>query len=90
VGPTLTIQPALVAAPGTRITVSVPFAQMPAGFSEEDIAVAVEVVDDNQRALQMGGVQTRWHNFPASITGRRMVAELTELDGLRLQFLASR
>ena len=43
-----------------------------------------------RRALAMGGTQTRWQYGPASVGAGRVQAELTELNGLRLQFVVSR
>jgi len=90
IGPMLVVQPSLVAGPDGRFIVSIPFTSIPDGFTERDLAVAVEVVAEEQRALEMGGVQTRWQNQAASRSGNRLTAELRQLDGLRLQFLVSR
>jgi hypothetical protein len=90
VGPTLLVQPAVVLQPGSRAKVSVPFTTLPSGFSAEEVFLGMEIVEDEQRALQMGGVQTRWVHAPASAESGRLVGEIEELTGLRLQFVVSR
>jgi hypothetical protein len=89
VGPMLQLEPALVATPGKRLRISVPFVQVPSGFTQDDLALAVESVAE-QRALGMGGTQTRWQNFPVTVEGNRLVGELAEVPGMRLVFLAAR
>lgn len=91
VGPTLIIQPALVAQPGTRIVLSAPVAAIPQPFTEEDVTLATETVDEmDPRADVRPTVQTIWQYAPASVQGGRLTAELQELPGMRVQFLLSR
>jgi len=90
IGPILQVEPAMVAPPGARFELSLPFERgLPSGFSQDDLALGVEMMDE-QRALQMGGMQTRWQNFPARVQGGRLLGELDELPGMRLQFLVAR
>jgi len=90
IGPTLIIQPAVVAEPGTRIRISAPLVSIPGGFSESDLALAVEEADDSQRSDVMGTTTTRWQYADASVSGGRMRAELESLGGFRVQFVVSR
>lgn len=87
IGPTLQIEPAVV--PSVPLLLSASFAGVPSGFSAEHAAIAVEVAD-NQRALSMGGQQTRWQYGAATVEGGRVSAELPQTEGLRIQFLVSR
>lgn len=88
VGPILRVEPALAAANGTTFEISAPFASVPSGYSEEDLALAVET-PGTQRALDIGGVQTRWENFPAKRVGNRLVAQVANLPGLRVAFVVT-
>jgi len=90
VGPSVMAQPAVVLQPGTRITISSPMGMLPDDFTNEDLAIAYEEVSEAQRAMQMGTVQTIWQYGPARAEGSRMVAELSQLSGLRFQFVVSR
>lgn len=87
-GPTLEIAPPLGL--GTPVKVSVPLSQLPEGFSDEDLALGLEVVSDNQRAVQMHGVQTRWDYLPAANSSGRATAQLDSVPGYRLQFVVSK
>jgi len=91
IGPTLLVQPALVAQPGTRFGISAPFAMLPDGYSEEDVALATEEVDQMEQQSDVRGTQaTRWQYNPARIDGQRIEAEIGALAGMRVQFLLSR
>jgi hypothetical protein len=87
-GPTLTLTPTL--ALGSPVKVSVPLSTLPEGFSESDLALGLEVMSDNQRAVQMTGTQTRWDYLPASTASGRATAQLDALPGYRLQFVVSK
>jgi hypothetical protein len=87
-GPTLEIAPSR--AISARIKVSIPMTTLPEGFAETDLALGLEVVSDEQRAVQMHGVQTRWDYLPAAAASGRAVAELDALPGYRLQFVVSK
>ncbi|MCS6799777.1 MAG: hypothetical protein NZ898_14890 [Myxococcota bacterium] len=89
IGPVLLVEPALVAQPGQRFILSIPAAQLPSGFSAEDLALAVEQPAE-ERALGIGGPQTRWTLVTARHEGGRAIAELTELPGMRLGFVVAR
>jgi hypothetical protein len=89
IGPVLQISPEMATSSG-RLTLSIPFQGVPSGFSSEDLAIAMEVVDEEQRSFGMDGVVTRWEFLPARVNGERLAAELSEVTGLRLQFVASR
>lgn len=87
VGPVLEIAPELVLA--APIKVSVPALRLPDGFSEQDLALGVEILGD-QRAIEMQGVQTRWDYQNASANAGRAEAQLTQVPGFRVQFLVSK
>ncbi|MET0344067.1 MAG: hypothetical protein ABW252_23840 [Polyangiales bacterium] len=86
-GPTLEIAPALV--PGTPLSVSVPLAQIPEGFTAADLALGVEVTASLQR-LGGQGTQTRWDYMGASSEHGRAAAALSRLSGMRVQFIVSK
>jgi hypothetical protein len=90
IGPTIEIAPAVV--PAVPFVVSIPLEALPEGFTEEDLAMATEVVSDDQRALdvEMTGVQTRWYYMPARSRKGRVVGELAQVPGMRVQFVVSR
>jgi hypothetical protein len=88
-GPTLEIGPEVVAL-GSPVRISVPVANLPEGFDLDDLALGLEVVSGEQRAVQMHGVATRWDYIPASSNSGRIVAELSQLPGYRLQFVVSK
>lgn len=89
VGATLIAIPALASA-GPAFRVSIPLLTLPPGFGPEHVALATEELDAQQRALGMGGTQTRWYVNPARIEDQRLVAELDGLTGQRLQFVVAR
>ena len=88
IGPTLELAPQM--ALGAPITISIPLARLPEGFDEEDLAMATEVLSDEQRALDMTGVQTRWDYMPARSDNGRVTGELSQVPGMRVQFVVSR
>ena len=90
VGPTLAVSPAMVAAPDHHFVVSVPINLLPDGFGNDDLGLAAEVVDEDQRDLHLGGTQTRWEYGPAHAATGRAIAEIETLGGQRLQFVVSR
>lgn len=91
-GPAFIVSPHLVSANGSKFTVSVPMTSVPDGFQQSDVAVAYETVSAEQRGLseQLGSTQTRWEHSNAAVRSGRMVAELDEMAGYRLQFVFSR
>lgn len=90
-GPTLLVQPALVAQPGARIKVSAPAGPIPQPFTEDDVTLATENVDEMAPMSDVRtNVQTVWQYANASVQGGRLVAEVQELPGMRVQFLLSR
>jgi len=87
-GPTLEIAPELsLAAP---VSVSIPLAQLPEGFAPKDLALGVEVMATQQRAVGGQGTQTRWDYTTATSEHGRAQAQLTRLSGLRVQFIVSK
>jgi len=86
---TLSVTPPLTTAPGKPIEISVRHRGLPDGFTTNDLALAVER-PGQERALGMGENETRWENFPATQNGDRLEGELTELPGMRLEFIVSR
>lgn len=89
VGPVLQVTPAFAVPAGKHITVSIPLADVPSGYQASDLAVATEESPTERRALGMGGEQTHWVVGPATWSGGRLRAELTELSGMRVLFVAS-
>ena len=87
-GPTLEIAPAIGL--GSPVKVSVPMAVLPEGFSEEDLALGLEVPSDKQRAVEMTGTQTRWDYLPAANAKGRATAQLDSVPGYRLQSVVSK
>lgn len=91
IGPTLLVQPALVAQPGARIKVSAPMGSIPQPFTEEDITLATEAVDEMDPMSDVRtNIQTIWQYANADVIGGRFVAEVQDLPGMRVQFLLSR
>jgi hypothetical protein len=88
VGPTLDLAPPVALAVPAKV--SVPVQSLPEGFSEADLALGLEVLSEEQRAVQMHGTQTRWDYFPAVSASGRAVAELSSFPGFRLQFVVSK
>lgn len=88
VGPTLEISPEVSL--GAPLTVSVPLGILPAGFTDSDLTLGLEVVAGEQRAVQTQNVQTRWDYLPATNKSGRAVAELSSVPGYRVQFLVSK
>jgi len=89
-GPMVNIAPMIVAAEGTGFTVSIPAQPIPAGFEEADLAFAMEEVDDQQRAIDTLGTQTRWQFYPVRVENGRFVAVVGGLPGHRVQFGVAR
>ena len=87
--PMLNIAPMLIASEGA-FEVSVPALAIPGGFEEADLAFAMEEVDDEQRAIDTLGTQTRWQFYPVQIENGRWVARVTGLPGHRVQFGVAR
>jgi len=88
-GPMLNILPAMDAG-GGRLRVSVPQQPIPSGWTEDDLAFAIEEVADEQRAMDVLGTVTRWQFFPARVENNRFVAEVGGLPGHRVQFGVAR
>lgn len=79
-----------VAATRTRsIHYSIPFPRLPEGYSEADLALAIEE-EGEQREHFSSGTLTHWQMYPARHVGDRLVADLDGLQGHRLQFGVSR
>lgn len=89
-GPMLNIEPALFASDGGSFVVSVPSQTIPSGFEEADLAFAMEEVDDQQRAIDTLGTQTRWQFYPVEVENGRWMARVTGLPGHRVQFGVAR
>lgn len=89
-GPMITIVPSLVAAEGRHFTVSIPAQPIPNGFEVTDLALGMEEVDDQQRAIGTLSTQTRWQFYPVRIENGRWVADVGGLHGHRLHFGVAR
>lgn len=88
--PMLNVEPMLVAADGGAFVVSVPAQTIPSGFEEADLAMAMEEIDDQQRAIDTLGTQTRWQFYPVEVQNGRWVARVGGLAGHRIQFGVAR
>jgi hypothetical protein len=88
------IGPIVEVAPGTTlespVRISIPLPKLPEGFEEKHLALGVEGVSKTQRAVGGQGLQTRWDYLTASAQGGRAVAELSEIEGHRVQFVVSK
>ena len=83
VGPTFVFSPG-VASEGDPIEVSIPFGAMPKGWGEPALAYEYGV---GNRVGAEDSQHTRWQYEDASYTGGRLVANVSELTGMRLQFV---
>lgn len=88
--PMLNIVPTLIAANGDAFEVSVPAQTIPSGYEEADLAFAMEEIDDEQRAIDTLGTQTRWQFYPVEVENGRWKARVTGLPGHRVQFGVAR
>jgi len=88
-GPIFTIVPQLRSS-GDPFVVSVPAQPVPAGYSEDDLAFAMEEVDEEQRAIDVLGTQTRWEFYPVVVANGRLEAHTMGLQGNRAQFGVAR
>jgi hypothetical protein len=68
---------------------SIPFPRLPEGYSESDLALAIEE-EGEQREHFSSGTLTHWQMYPARHVGDRLVSDLDGLQGHRLQFGVSR
>jgi hypothetical protein len=87
-GPPIEIAPEI--ALNAPVQISVPLGQLPEGFSESDLALGLEVLASNQRAVPGQATNTRWDYLTASNKGGRAVAELSSVPGYRVQFVVSK
>lgn len=91
IGPTLIIQPSMVMQPGKRAVLSAPLVSIPRPYTEEDVTLATEEVDEyDPQSDVRTTVQTVWQYNAASVQGGRLTAELQAVPGMRVQFLLSR
>lgn len=88
-GPLVEITPAVTPSQTRSIHYSVPFARIPDGYPESDLALAVEE-EGAQREHFISGTATRWQMYAARHVGDRFVSDLDQLAGHRLQFGVSR
>ena len=75
---------------GEPFVVSAPEQPIPAGWTPTDLAFAMEEVDDEQRAIDTVGTQTRWQFYPVQVENRRFSVRTEALMGHRLQFGVAR
>ena len=87
-GPIVEIAPEI--ALNAPVEVSVPLGQLPEGFSESDLALGLEVLATNQRAVPGQATNTRWDYLTAANKGGRAVAALSSVPGFRVQFVVSK
>jgi hypothetical protein len=88
IGPPIEIAPELSL--NTPVQVSVPLGQLPEGFTADDLALGLEVLASNQRAVPGQATNTRWDYLTAANQSGRAVAELNSVPGYRVQFLVSK
>jgi hypothetical protein len=88
VGPTLEIAPEIALAQPIRV--SIPIGILPEGFDASHLTLGVEVATSLQRAVGGGSTQTRWDYAAASSASGRAQAELSRVNGLRVQFVVSK
>jgi hypothetical protein len=88
-GPMLAIEPSIMSA-GEAFELSIPQQPLPGGYSEDDLAFAVEEVHENARAIDTLGTETRWHFLPVEVRNGRFVARTDGLPGHRVQFGVAR
>lgn len=83
-GPTFSFSPHVEAGSAGAIEVSFPLASLPEGWGEPSIAYEV-----SQGAIvgAEDSVRTRWQYERASLQAGRVVAQLPNLTGLRMQFV---
>jgi len=84
-GPTFSFSPPLDAPDGTSIEVSFPLASLPAGWGEPSIGYEVEA--GGEMSYGEDSTRTKWQYERASLSGGRVVAKVSEVTGLRLQFV---
>ena len=82
-GPTFSFSPN-VEASGGAIEVSFPLASLPEGWGEPSIAYEVS---EGAIVGAEDSVRTRWQYERASLSAGRVVAQLPNLTGLRMQFV---
>jgi hypothetical protein len=88
IGPTVEIAPEV--ALNTPVEVSVPLGQLPEGFTPNDLALGLEVLASNQRAVPGQATNTRWDYLEATNKGGRAAATLSSIPGYRVQFVVSK
>ena len=90
IGPALVVAPELTAAGSARFIVELPFTTLPEGFTEDDVAVALERHDESSSGFRGGATRTTWEHAPARVTAdHKLRAELPQFPGLRVQFVVS-
>ncbi|MCA9602477.1 MAG: hypothetical protein R3A78_06505 [Polyangiales bacterium] len=89
VSPSVEVRPAIAANAGTTFEISAPLVALPRGYSDEDLALAVERPDEH-RVLDRGPMRTLWQNYPVERKGGRIVAHVDTLHGLRVVFVVTR
>ena len=71
------------------IEISIAFPGLPAGYTNDDLALGVETVS-RQRGVESDDLQTYWQLMPARVQDGRLVARIRDIHGLRIQFAAAR
>lgn len=88
-GPVLNIEPGLSASEGA-FELSIPQVALPGGYSEDDLAFAVEEPAEGARARGTLATETRWNFLPVVVRNGRFVARTDGLPGHRVQFGVAR
>lgn len=83
-GPTFSFSPDVTAPAGDAIEISFPLASLPDGWG--DPAIAYEVSEGEVVGAE-DSTRTKWQYERASLNAGRVVAQLPEVTGLRMQFV---
>jgi hypothetical protein len=85
-GPTFSFAPDLDAPAGESIKISFPLASVPDGWGDPSIAYEV---DEGKIVGSEDSTRTQWQYERAQMSGGRVVAQLPQVTGLRMQFVLS-
>lgn len=87
-GPILMAMPGLESG-GGEFTLSAPVGAIPSGFTEDDLQLAVEIQDEQQRGFSAETTATVWEYLPATLSGNTATATLPIIPGERFQFVVN-
>jgi hypothetical protein len=84
-GPTFSFAPAVDAGSGGSIEVSYPLATVPSGWG--DPSIAYEIAEGEEISYGEDSTRTKWQYERAQVSGGRVVAKVSGVTGLRMQFV---